>query len=65
MVVSIEPGIYIANIGGYRHSDTVLITKDGYELLTLFPTDIEEMTISNLNMLARLKGSAIKKILKL
>lgn len=65
MVISIEPGIYIEKIGGYRHSDTILITKDGYELLTLFPTDIEEMTISNSNMLARLKGSVIRKVLKL
>jgi Xaa-Pro dipeptidase len=37
MVVSIEPGIYLDAIGGYRHSDTILITRDGYELLTHAP----------------------------
>ena len=34
MVLTIEPGIMIENIGGVRHSDTILITKDGFELLT-------------------------------
>jgi len=43
MVVSIEPGIY-NNYGGFRHSDTVLITKNGYELLTKFP-DNEELIV--------------------
>lgn len=45
MVVSIEPGIY-NKYGGFRHSDTVLITKNGYELLTNFP-DGEELIISD------------------
>ena len=34
MILTIEPGIMIENIGGVRHSDTVLITKNGFELLT-------------------------------
>ena len=34
MVISIEPGLYFRGVGGYRHSDTVLVTDDGYELLT-------------------------------
>ncbi|AFZ70949.1 Xaa-Pro aminopeptidase [Caldisphaera lagunensis DSM 15908] len=38
MVVSIEPGIY-NDYGGFRHSDTVLITKNGNELLTNFPDE--------------------------
>jgi Xaa-Pro dipeptidase len=37
MVVSIEPGIYLDGQGGYRHSDTILITDKGYELLTHAP----------------------------
>ncbi|MGG4393256.1 Xaa-Pro peptidase family protein [Paenibacillus thiaminolyticus] len=43
MVISIEPGIYVDSVGGFRHSDTVLITKDGYELLTQVPIELEEL----------------------
>ena len=32
--LSDEPGIYIPGLGGFRHSDTVIVTKDGYEILT-------------------------------
>ncbi len=34
MVVTIEPGIYLPGRFGYRHEDTILITKTGYQLLT-------------------------------
>lgn len=34
MVVCVEPGIYIPEVGGFRHSDTVLITSGGHEVLT-------------------------------
>lgn len=46
MVISIEPGIYWRGLGGYRHSDTVLITADGYRKLTDFPSDLEAMTLA-------------------
>jgi Xaa-Pro aminopeptidase len=65
MVISIEPGIYIEGMGGYRHSDTIRVTKEGYELLTQYPTDIEDMTVTGVNPAARLKGWLIKKALKL
>mgnify|MGYP001799819487 FL=1 len=45
MVISIEPGIYWRGQGGFRHSDTVLITADGYEMLTDMPHDIASMTV--------------------
>lgn len=34
MVITIEPGIYLPNIGGVRIEDTLLITKTGHESLT-------------------------------
>ena len=45
MVVSCEPGIYEVGFGGFRHSDTVLITEDGAELLTYYPRNLEQLTI--------------------
>ena len=34
MVITDEPGIYIPGKFGVRIEDTVLVTKDGYEILT-------------------------------
>ncbi|HHY32244.1 MAG TPA: aminopeptidase P family protein [Firmicutes bacterium] len=45
MVVSSEPGIYVPGGGGYRVSDTVLITEAGPERLTSYPRDIEHLII--------------------
>ena len=44
MVFTIEPGIYIEGIGGFRHSDTVLVTEHGNESLTPLPDSLEDMT---------------------
>jgi len=65
MVISIEPGIYLDGIGGVRHSDTVLVTKDGYELLTHYPTDIESLTIQGRKTLTLLKGWWVRRALQL
>ncbi|TFG25924.1 MAG: aminopeptidase P family protein [Promethearchaeota archaeon] len=45
MLVSVEPGIYIPGVGGFRHSDTVLITEDGYLKLTKAPEELDEVII--------------------
>ena len=45
MVFTVEPGLYDPKVGGFRHSDTVAVTEDGYELLTDYPDDLESLTI--------------------
>ncbi|MDR0676909.1 MAG: M24 family metallopeptidase, partial [Elusimicrobiota bacterium] len=35
MVVAIEPGLYIKEIGGVRIEDTILITKNNHQILTI------------------------------
>ena len=45
MVFTVEPGLYVPGVGGFRHSDTVLITDDGIEILTYYPRDLESLTL--------------------
>jgi Xaa-Pro aminopeptidase len=45
MVFTIEPGLYDPAVGGFRHSDTVVVTEDGMDVLTDYPSDIESLTI--------------------
>ena len=45
MVFTIEPGLYSSEVGGFRHSDTVVVTPDGIDILTSYPKDIESLTI--------------------
>jgi Xaa-Pro aminopeptidase len=40
MVFTVEPGIYLQDVGGVRIEDTVVLTEDGCRLLTLFPKDL-------------------------
>lgn len=63
MVVSVEPGIYLLGIGGLRHSDTVLVTDDGYESLTQHSIELEELAITGRKPLARLKGMLVRRSL--
>jgi Xaa-Pro dipeptidase len=46
MVFTVEPGLYSAEVGGFRHSDTVGVTDDGIEFLTYYPRDLESLTIA-------------------
>jgi Xaa-Pro dipeptidase len=46
MVFTIEPGLYDDELGGFRHSDTVVVVEDGIELLTSYPSDLESLTLA-------------------
>lgn len=39
MVIALEPGIYIPDVGGVRLEDVVLVTQDGCDVLTRHLTD--------------------------
>lgn len=50
LVLSVEPGLYVPGLyvpglGGFRHSDTILITGTGMELLTDYPRDLDSLTL--------------------
>ena len=45
MVFTVEPGIYVPGLGGFRHSDTVAVTPDGVEMITYYPRDLASLTI--------------------
>jgi Xaa-Pro aminopeptidase len=47
MVFTVEPGLYAAGLGGFRHSDTVAVTDDGIEFLTYYPRDLDSLTITS------------------
>ncbi len=65
MVISIEPGIYFPGIGGVRHSDTVRVTSDGYELLTHYPRELDRLTILKSKATSRIKGWMVRRTLHL
>lgn len=44
MVVSCEPGLYVKGVGGFRHSDTLVITEQGHKLLTHYPSDLDSLS---------------------
>lgn len=46
MVFTIEPGLYVDGIGGFRHSDTVLVRETGIERLTYYPRELETLIIN-------------------
>lgn len=45
MVFSVEPGLYVPEFAGFRHSDTVVITPSGSERLSLYPRELEELVV--------------------
>jgi Xaa-Pro aminopeptidase len=45
MVFTVEPGIYVPGLGGFRHSDTVAVTETGIEWLTDYPRDLANLIV--------------------
>lgn len=46
MVLSCEPGVYLEGFAGFRHSDTVIVTEDGVEVLTKFSKELDDLILS-------------------
>ena len=61
MLISIEPGIYVPDLGAFRHSDTLLITEGGYENLTPYPADLDSLTIRKSKLFNRLRGILVRR----
>jgi Xaa-Pro dipeptidase len=45
MVFTVEPGLYAAGLGGFRHSDTIAVTAGGVDWLTDYPRDLARLTL--------------------
>ncbi|MFC4453978.1 Xaa-Pro peptidase family protein [Deinococcus sonorensis] len=45
MVFSIEPGLYVPQLGGFRHSDTLVVTAQGSERLSLYSRALDDLLI--------------------
>lgn len=45
MLMSCEPGLYQPGFAGFRHSDTVVVTEDGRDVLTNYPRELDELVI--------------------
>ena len=45
MLFTVEPGLYVPGLGGFRHSDTILVTDGEPEFLTDYPRDLESLTL--------------------
>ena len=45
MVFTVEPGVYLKDVGGFRHSDTVVITEGGNRVMTNYPRALPDLII--------------------
>lgn len=45
MVFCVEPGLYIPGVGGFRHSDTVILRGEGTQLITHYPSKLEDLIL--------------------
>ena len=44
MVFTVEPAVFIPGLGGFRHSDTAIVTATGIRITTEHPNDLPSMT---------------------
>ncbi|WP_092735405.1 M24 family metallopeptidase [Halopenitus persicus] len=42
---TVEPALFVPDVGGFRHSDTVVVHNDGAERLTHYSRDLEDLII--------------------
>ncbi len=47
MLFTVEPGLYVPDLGGFRHSDTILVTEGEPEFLTEYPRGLDDLIISS------------------
>lgn len=47
MVLTIEPGVYLPGWGGVRIEDDVLVTSEGFEVLTGIPKDLDSVRLDS------------------
>ena len=48
MVITVEPGIYLPGRFGVRIEDDILVTRDGYEVLSSLPKQFEDCFVEYL-----------------
>jgi Xaa-Pro aminopeptidase len=47
MVFTVEPGVYLKELGGFRHSDTVVITDGGNRVMTSYPRELTDLIVKS------------------
>jgi Xaa-Pro dipeptidase len=45
MLFTVEPGLYLPGVGGFRHSDTIVVTDGAPEFLTDYPRDLASLVL--------------------
>lgn len=63
MVISIEPGLYQEGVGGYRHSDTFLVTDEGLQRLTSAPDALADLILPSRSFKHRVRAAFVHRAL--
>lgn len=65
MVISIEPGLYETGVGGWRHSDTILVTPEGARPLTHAPDQLADLVLGRASLVQWARGQLVRRMLGL